>query len=394
MKHNFDEENNRLNTYCTQWDYIQDRFNKKDLIPFSISDTDFKVPLPVYQKLNKVLEHQIYGYSRWNHDDFKGAIANHYIKKFNCDVNLDWILYSPSVMYSVAVLIRMLCKEGEKIATFNPMYDAFFNVIEENKRTLVKIQLYNNKGHFDFSIDEFENKIKTCKVLLLCSPHNPTGRVWKENELSIIINLCKKYNVKIISDEIHSDIVFKGNKHTPIISYLNEYNDVYLVSSGSKTFNYPGLIGSYAIIPDKKIYGQFLKQTRSKDFLNSVSILGMYATMLSYNECDYYVNDLIEYVDKNMEYVKNFIEENFKDIVFTKPEGTYLAWIDCREVPFSSDEIQEALVNVGGVGIMKGEVYGSEKYLRLNCGCTLSKLKIGMERFKKSFDYLYNLNKL
>lgn len=391
MKHNFDEENNRLNTYCTQWDYIQDRFNKKDLIPFSISDTDFKVPLPVYEKLNKVLEHQIYGYSRWNHEDYKGSIANHYINKFNCNVDKEWVTYSPSVMYSVSLLIRLLCNEGEKVATFNPMYDAFFNVIEENKRELVRISLYDKKGLFNFDNKDFEDLIKDCKVLLLCSPHNPTGKVWKENELNFIIEVCKKYNVKIISDEIHSDIVFEGNTHIPALSYLSQYDNIYLVSSGSKTFNYPGLIGSYAIIPDKKIYDLFLHQTRTKDFLNSVSILGMYATMVSYNECDYYVNDLISYLDKNMEYVRGFIEENFEDIVFTKPEGTYLAWIDCRKAPFSAEEIQDALVNVGGVGIMKGEVYGSEKYLRLNCGCTLAKLKIGMERFKKSFDYLYSL---
>jgi cysteine-S-conjugate beta-lyase len=392
MKHNFDEENNRLNTYCTQWDYIQDRFNKKDLIPFSISDTDYKVPLPVYEKLNKALVHQIYGYSRWNHHDYKRSIVNHYRKRFNCSIDEDWIVYSPSVMYSVSLLIRLLSNKGEKVATFNPMYDAFFNVIKENNRILEKIPLYDNNSSFYFNNNEFEKLIKQCKILLLCSPHNPTGKVWKKEELDFIIETCKKYDVKIISDEIHSDIVFPGNKHIPILSYYKQYDDIYLVSSGSKTFNYPGLIGSYAIIPDKKTYDLFLHQTRTKDFLNSVSILGMYATMVSYNECDYYVNDLIQYVDKNMEYVENFIKENFKDIVFKKPEGTYLAWIDCRTVPFSSDEIQDALVNIGGIGIMKGEVYGSDKYLRLNCGCTLAKLKIGMERFKKSFDYLYSLN--
>ncbi|GAA0742445.1 MalY/PatB family protein [Clostridium oceanicum] len=393
MKHNFDEENNRLGTYCTQWDYIQDRFNKKDLIPFSISDTDFKVPLPVYEKINEVLKHQIYGYSRWNHKDYKGSIANYYKNKFKCDVNEEGILYSPSVMYSVSLLIRLLSEKEEKVATFNPMYDAFFNVIRENKRTLVTIPLHEEKGHFYFDCDEFEKLIKSCKVFILCSPHNPTGKVFKEEELKFIIETCKKYNVKIISDEIHSDIVFDGYKHIPVLSYYSNYEGLYLVSSGSKTFNYPGLIGSYAIVQDKKTYDGFLHQTRTKDFLNSVSILGMYATMVSYNQCDYYVRDLVKYVDINMEYVKNFIQKNFDDIKFTKPEGTYLAWIDCRNTPFSSEEIQDALVNVGGVGIMKGEVYGGNKYLRLNCGCTLSKLKVGMERFKKSFDYLYNLEK-
>ncbi|WP_035290397.1 PatB family C-S lyase [Clostridium sp. KNHs214] len=394
MKHNFDQVNNRLNTYCTQWDYIQDRFNKEDLIPFSISDTDFKVPLPVYERLKNVLEHQIYGYSRWNHHDFKGSISKHFMKKFNCNIDEEWILYSPSVMYSVSLLLKLLCSDHDKVATFNPMYDAFFNVIRENNRELVKILLHEKSGKFTINFEEFEEKVKQCKVLLLCSPHNPTGRVWNESELQSIIEICQKYSVKIISDEIHSDIVFPGHKHTPILSYYLKYNEIYLVSSGSKTFNYPGLIGSYAIIPNDTINKLFIHTTRTKDFLNSVSILGMHATMVSYNECNYYVEELVEYIDKNMDYIEKFINDNFHHINFKKPDGTYLAWIDCRKMPFSSEEIQDALVNIGGIGIMKGEVYGSEKYLRLNCGCPLSKLKTGMNRFKKSIDYLYKKSSL
>lgn len=390
MKHNFDEVHNRLNTFCTQWDYIEDRFNKKDLIPFSISDTDFTVPQPVYEKLKTVLDHQIYGYSRWNHHDFKGSICNYFNRKFNSTVNENWVLYSPSVMYSISALLRFLCNDNDKVATFNPMYDAFINVIEQNNRELVRIELHKEDKTFKIDFEEFENKIKDCKIFLLCSPHNPTGRVWTSDELSQMIKCCQKHDVKIISDEIHGDIVMPGHKHTPMINYYNEYEEIYLVSSGSKTFNYPGLVGSYLIIPNKKINELFIHQTRTKDFLNSVSIMGMYATMISYNECDYYVNDLIEYTNKNMDYLENFISENFKDIRFNKPDGTYLAWVDCTKVPFTAEEIQNALVNVGGVGIMKGEVYGSEKYLRINCGCPLSKLKDGMSRFKKSMEYLYN----
>lgn len=391
MKHNFDEVNNRLNTYCTQWDYIEDRFNKKDLIPFSISDTDFKVPLPVYEKLKDVLNHQIYGYSRWNHKDFKGAITNYYMRRFNCEAKEHWVVYSPSVMYSVSLLLRILCDKQDKVATFNPMYDAFFNVIGKNEFELLSINLREEDGDFYIDYEELEKVIKQCKVFLLCSPHNPTGRVWRHEELKKIIEICERYNVKIISDEIHSDIVMPGYKHVPIVTYYSKYSNLYLVSSGSKTFNYPGLIGSYVIIPNDNTREMFIEHTRTKDFLNSVSILGMYATMVSYNECDYYVEQLVNYINNNMNFVDKFIKDNFNHIKFKKPEGTYLAWIDCRQVPYSSEEIQRALIDIGGVGIMKGEVYGGEKYLRLNCGCPLSKLEEGMERFKKSFQYLYNI---
>lgn len=388
MRHNFDIVHDRLNTYCTQWDYIKDRFNKEDLIPFSISDTDFTVPEPVYEKLKTVLEHQIYGYSRWNHHDFKSSISNYYKKRFGCEFDENYVVYSPSVMYSVSLLIRLLSEQGEKVATFNPMYDAFINVIEQNKRELVKIQLHEEEGDFQIDFKELEENISDCKILLLCSPHNPTGKVWSRAELDKIIEICKLYKVKIISDEIHSDIIMPGNKHIPMISYKNSYEDIYIVSSGSKTFNYPALICSYAVITKSDIKELFIHQTRTKDFLNSVSIPGMYATMVSYNECDYYIEELVAYVDNNMNYLEKFIKNNFKDVKFKKPQATYLAWIDCRELEYTADEIQDALVNIGGVGIMKGEVYGSEKYLRVNCGCSLYKLKEGMDRFKKSIDEL------
>ena len=184
------------------------------------------------------------------------------------------------------------------------------------------------------------------------------------------------------------DVVLGEKRHNPIIKFYEEYNEVYLVSSGSKTFNYPALICSYAIIPNEDIKEQFLDNTRRKDFLNSASIPGMYATMISYNECDDYIDELVKYINNNMDYVEKFIKENIEGIKFKKPDGTYLAWLDCRELKYTSEELQHALVNIGKVGIMSGEVYGSEKYLRLNCGCSIEKLKLGLEKLKYSIDYL------
>ncbi|WP_242862086.1 hypothetical protein [Clostridium intestinale] len=160
MKYNFDEVINRKGTYCTQWDYIEDRFKKKDLLPFSISDTDFKIPCPITDKLKEVMNHEIYGYTRWNHHDFKGAIADYYERRFNCFIDEDWILYSPSVMYSVSVLIRLLSSSKDKILTFNPMYDAFFSVIEENDRILVSENLKEEQGVFKIDFKSFDKKIK------------------------------------------------------------------------------------------------------------------------------------------------------------------------------------------------------------------------------------------
>lgn len=392
MKYDFNEVHDRLGTYCTQWDYIEDRFHKKDLIPFSISDTDFIIPKPITKKIHEVADHQIYGYTRWNHHDFKSAITTYHQRRFDTAIEEDWILYSPSVMYSVSLLIRLLSQPNDKVLTMNPMYDAFFSVIEDNHRKLVSHHLIKKDGSFEIDFDVFEEQIKDCQILLLCSPHNPTGRIWHDEEMRRMIDLCKKYNVKIISDEIHMDIQIKEQKHTPLLKYIDEYDELYTASSSSKTLNTPGLIGSYVMIPNEKVREAFLHQTRRKDFLNSASIFGMYATMIGYSECDDYIDQLNEYIRGNMEFVENFLKENLPDFHFQRPEATYLAWIDARNVPFTSDEIQDALVNIGGVAIMKGETYGinGKKYLRMNLGCPRSKIAEGLKRMKKAMDALYN----
>lgn len=391
MQYNFDEVHNRLGTYCTQWDYIEDRFHKKDLIPFSISDTDFIIPKPITEKIHEVANHQIYGYTRWNHHDYKSSIASYYQRRFDTHIEEDWILYSPSVMYSVSLLIRLLSKPQDKVLTMNPMYDAFFSVIEDNDRELVSNHLVHDHDSFVIDFEVFEKQLQECSILLLCSPHNPTGRIWHDDEMRKMIELCKKYHVKIISDEIHMDIQIKETKHHPLLSYLDLYDELYTASSSSKTLNTPGLIGSYVMIPNHDIRDEFLKVTRKRDFLNSASIFGMYATMIGYTQCDDYIDQLNEYIKQNMKLVEDFIKEELPDFRFQRPEATYLAWIDGRNVPFTSEQIQDALVNIGGVAIMKGETYGEngQKYLRMNLGCPRSKLEEGLKRFKKAMDSLY-----
>lgn len=392
MKYDFDEIVERRGTYCTQWDYVQDRFGEKDILPFSISDTDFKIPMPITEKILEVSKQEIYGYTRWNHHDFKASIASFFQRRHDTFVDESWIVYSPSVMYSVSLLIRLLSKPKDVVVTFNPMYDAFFSVIQENDRILVSNKLIHEKsGCFRIDFEKFEGQLKDAEILLLCSPHNPTGRTWTMHEMEQIIRCCKKYDVKIISDEIHMDIQLKQRKHKPIITYRNIYTELYLVSSCSKTFNVPGLIGSYAILPQKDILGKFQHQLRKVDFLNSASIFGMYATMVGYTKCDDYIDQMNTYIKENMLFVEAYIKNELPDFRFQMPDATYLAWLDVRSVPFNSIEIQHAFVHVGKVAIMSGETYGENgmKYLRMNCGCPRAKLKEGMQRIKCAMTWLY-----
>lgn len=297
-------------------------------------------------------------------------------------------------MYSVSLLIRLLSKKGDKIVTFDPMYDSFISVITQNDRELVSHMLNPDDG-FSIDFDKLDKQLDGAAIMLLCSPHNPTGRIWTKEEMDQIVALCKKHGVKIISDEIHMDIHIKGEKNIPLLSYIDTYDQLFTASASSKIFNVPGLIGSYVFIPDKDVREAFLHQTRTKDFLNSASIFGMYATMTGYTECDDYIDQLCDYIRGNMEYIQKFIRENLPDFRFEIPQATYLAWIDARNVPFTTEEIQDALVNVGKVAIMRGEVYGEngKKYLRLNAGCPRSKLEDGLQRFKTAMDWLYEAKK-
>ena len=382
----FDEPINRKGTQCTQWDYVEDRFGEKNLLPFTISDTDFKVPAAVEAALIKRMQHPVFGYTRWNHNEFKQAVCKWYSERFNSMIKSDWLVYSPSVMYSVKQLVTLLSEPGDGIIIQTPAYDAFYKMIKENKRKIVPNALIYDAKSYRIDFEELTRLMAQPenKVLLLCSPHNPTGRVWQKDELQRIIELAKTHDVFIISDEIHMDIVRKGQRHQPIIDLLQE--NVALVTSGSKTFNFPGLIYSYGIIPDPKLRERFLTQLKEADGLSSTSIFGMTATIAAYDNESKWVDQLNDYLDGNIAYVIAYLQEHHPELVVTKSEATYLMWIDCTALGLTMVELQQRMIRKGKVAIMSGEIYGKEgrNFLRLNIGCSREKLIDGLKRFTLS----------
>lgn len=385
----FDEIINRKGTYCTQWDYVRDRFGIDDVLPFSISDMDFKAPVEVIEDLKNRVEHGIFGYSRWNHDDYKNSVLNWYKSRFNYDLNKDWIIYVPSVIYAINKIFEVVGEKDDKVLFLTPAYDNFFKSLSSSKRDFITSHLVIENNNFVINWQDFENKLKEVKFFLFCNPHNPTGRVWTETELEQIIILCKKYNVIIVSDDIHMDIVYKPAKFIPILEVAEkqDYTDnTIIVTSGSKSFNTPSLGGAYCLIPNFEIYKKLMSKVKEQDSLGSPMILGILALMSSYNKCAYWIDDLLDYLYNNLLITQKFLKENYKDIDLIMPQGTYLAWINLSKLNLSMNEIQERLVNIGQVGIMRGDIYGEEKnYLRLNVACSTVKLQDGLIRFKKSF---------
>lgn len=380
MRYDFDRVIDRMGTYSTQWDYAADRFGSSDVLPFSISDTDFAVPDEVMGALRARMEHPVFGYTRWNHADYKGSVADWFAKDGVSHVDMDWVVYSPSVIFSAATIIRLVSEPGDAVVTLAPMYDAFFGLIQGNGRELVAVgQASAMDGYgLDWGTLEAALARPEAKVMLLTNPHNPTGKVFSADELSRIVGLCHANGVFLISDDIHRDMILGDVPYTPVTNVTRE--GVALLCSASKTFNTPGLIGSYVLIPDEGLREKFLFELKQKNALSSVSILGMVAQMEAYRSCSGYVDELVCYIRGNMRALKEFLDANLPEIRFEVPEGTYLAWMDASGLGMDATELQHRLVEVGHVGIMSGETYGGAGYLRMNVACPRSKVERGMER--------------
>lgn len=384
----FDTAINRKGTYCTQWDYVEDRFGEADLLPFTISDTDFMVPEEVLETLKERMNHPVFGYTRWNHHELKEAIKQWYQSRFDTLLEEEWIMYTPTVIYAVSTLIQMLTKKGEGVVLQTPAYDAFFKVIQDNDRLLVENPLIYEENQYRIDFTDLEEKLARPenKVLLLCSPHNPTGRVWKQWELEKIVALCRQYSIFLLSDEIHMDILGRGQRHIPITRF--NYEQVAIVTSGTKTFNFPGLTFAYALIPNLGLREHFQRKLKNADGLSSTNIFGMLATMSAYRYCSHWVDELNHYLESNQRYVKTFIQEKLPDVKVVDLEATYLMWLDVSKAVSDIPLLREKLISVGKVAIMDGSIYGGNghQFLRLNIGCPKSKLVDGLDRMLKSFE--------
>lgn len=381
MATDFNQVIDRTGTYSTQWDYAADRFGRADVLPFSISDTDFPVPEEVEKALLGRLRHPVFGYTRWNHSDYKDSVVRWFQRDGSAQgFDPEWVVYSPSVIFSVASIVRLLTAPGEGVITCTPMYDAFFGVIEGNGRALVTVRQASAQEGYELDWDALERAAANPRnrVMLLTNPHNPTGKVYTRPELERIYQICHEHHVVVISDDIHRDVVYAPAHYVPILDVATE--GVVIACSSSKTFNTPGLIGSYCLIPDAILRERFLFELKQKNALSSVSILGMEAQMTAYMRCDSYVTDMLAYLSGNMSRLKSFVEQNLPQLRFTEPQGTYLAWIDASGTGLAPEDLQDRLVNRGRVGIMSGAAYGDGRYLRMNVACPRSKLEEGLAR--------------
>ena len=372
----------RRGSWCTQWDYVADRFGVADLLPFTISDMDFSTAPCVLDALQQRLTHGVLGYSRWNNDEFTGAVVHWMQCRFNSRIDPATLVYGPSVIYMVAEMIRQWSAPGEGVVVHTPAYDAFYKTISGNERQLVGVPLRQRDGEWHCDMAELEQALSAPqnRILLLCSPHNPTGKVWRREELETIAGLCERYDVKTIADEIHMDMVWGNRIHTPWPAVAR--SSWAMFTSASKSFNIPALTGAWGMIGDTASREAWLQALKNRDGLSSPAVLAVVAHIAAYRQGAAWLDALRDYLQANLQYVADALNAAFPTLNWQPPHATYLAWIDLRPLGVDSHRLQQALIHQQKVAIMAGETYGAEGcgFVRLNVGCPRAKLEQGVTR--------------
>ena len=390
LEYNFDKVINRQGSNSVKWDSLKEVYGKEDILPMWIADMDFKAPDGVLQALQEKLDHGVFGYNI-NSDSLYDSIINWLKKRYNWDIKREWILFTPGVVTALNIAVREFAKEGEKVVIQPPVYPPFFRVLENNNVQANLNPLIHNGQRFVMDYHGLENSIDSeTKAIILCNPHNPVGRVWTREELSKLGDICIKNNIIIVSDEIHGDLTYKDHKYIPMASISEGIAQATITFiAPSKTFNIAGLATSIAIIPNENLRNIFKKGIEKLE-LGRITTFGGTGLEAAYTSGEQWLDQVIVYIENNADFAIDYINNNIPEIKVEKPEGTYLLWLDFRSLNKATEEIQDALVNIGKVALNNGSTYGEEGngFFRMNIACSRSILEDGLSRIKKAVESL------
>ncbi|MFG3040175.1 MalY/PatB family protein [Streptomyces sp. NPDC048330] len=382
--YDFDREIDRRGTSSVQWDGIADRFGVSDLLPFTISDMDFASPPEVLDALRERVDHGVFGYTDWRLGGFREAIRHWYASRFATDIDTETLVYAPSVLSQLSQLLQMWTEPGDGVVVHTPTYDGFRKAVTGLGRELRGVPLGDP--------DALERELARpdSRMLLLCSPHNPTGRVWTEEELAAFARLAERHGAAVVSDEIHADLTTDGHRHIPWtrVAEPGRGHRWALVTSGTKAFNFPALSGSYGLIGDPDERTAFIRRMETGEGLASPAVLSLTAHIAAYRQGAPWLDALRAYVAGTMSTVRERLGEGLPEVDWTPPQAGYLAWIDLRPLGIEEARLQEELVAVEKVAIMPGGVYGTPGHVRLNVGCPRDKAERGVDALVRAANRL------
>lgn len=379
---------NRKNTFSYKWDYLNETFQTDDILPMWVADMDFKAPEPINEAIKERAKHGFYGYTIID-QSIKKSVTNWLKRRHQWEIDEQMLSFSPGVIMSLHIAIQSFTKKDDKILVQTPIYNPFFNIIENGERQIVTNSLVYNDGKYEIDFEDFERKLQQgVKAFILCSPHNPVGRVWTKEELQKIGELCIAYDVLILSDEIHADLVFKNYKHIPIASLSDDIaNQTITFMSPTKTFNLAGLQVSYIVTQNREKRAEINKQLRLNGF-SMLNTIGIIALQVAYNQCEQWLENLLTIIEHHKNYVKETLESE-TSLKVIDSEGTYLVWIDCQSLNMDATELQQFMLTKAKVGMNAGIIYGDEgvQFMRMNIACPEQFLKDGVMRIVNAINH-------
>ncbi|MGY0693229.1 MalY/PatB family protein [Virgibacillus sp. FSP13] len=378
---NFDLIHNRKNTRSVKWDLLDSVFQSSDVLPMWVADMDFKTPQEVVDAIVKRAEHGIFGYTVID-QDVKQAIVNWVGKRHNWQIKQDFLTFSPGVVTSLHMAVQTVTEPNDNILIQTPVYTPFYSVIEQHDRNVIKNPLVLQDNYYQIDFVDFEEKLKSgVKAFILCSPHNPVGRVWREEELQEMARLCLKYDVTIISDEIHADLTYPGYRHIPIASLSTDVSELTITCmSPSKTFNLAGLQASYIITENKEMRENLANQLSIQGH-GMLNTLGNTALEAAYTYGESWLDELKQVLQENHDYVVDMFNRH-TSLKIIQTEGTYLLWIDCSSLQLDTNALKQFMIQQAKVGLNEGISYGEEGklFMRMNIACPKAILEDGVNR--------------
>lgn len=388
MQYDFDTPIDRTHTWSIKHDFKKENGKADDILPLWVADMDFRSPDSVVEALKKAVDHGIFGYSRADESYFD-EVAAWYQKRHHLTLQPEWMTCTPGIVFALSIAVRAFTQEGDAVLIQPPVYHPFSRAILRNKRTLVENPLVLKDGHYEMDLEELEQKVldEHVKLMILCNPHNPVGRVWTREELTALADICLRHHVYVISDEIHGDFVWQGHEQTPYASISEEAClHSMMCTAPSKTFNLAGMATSNLFIPDPEMRRKFRSELLDVGQEN-MNRLGLFACRAAYEGGGEWLDQLIGYLAGNLALVRDFCKNRVPQIQLVEPEGTYLAWLDCRELGMTDDELMAFFSDEAKVWLDPGTHSGEQGsgFMRFNLGSSRSVIAQALDQIEAAW---------
>ncbi len=370
MKYNFDEIVERRGTDSVKWDGMNGVWGRNDLLPLWVADMDFRTPPFVMEALRKRLEHEVLGYTLPCQEWYTSIIA--WLKRrYDWAIKAEMLTFVPGIVRGQAHALQCFTKPGDKVLVMSPVYHPFFLVTEKLKREVVRCPLDLRDGQYVLDFDRLQSAVQGCKMLILCNPHNPGGRVWTLDELQRIAEICQQAGAMVVSDEIHADLTLKPFKHYPFATVSEAAAQISLTfMAPSKAFNMPGLASSFAVAVNEEIRHRFQEFMEAGEF-DGAHLLAYVGAAAAYEQGEEWLNQMLEYVQGNIDFTEQFLADHLPVVKIIRPQASYLVYLDCRDLNLQQEELVKLFVEKAGLALNDGTMFGPEGkgFMRLNVGC-------------------------